>query len=85
MVQRSILLRKRRDGLRLQDVFADLDYFFYILGANIKRCYYKSKEPIGNWRYLQKNPLSKEEYEKLKQVNALSNWGLFTGKLWSRR
>ncbi len=69
----------------MQDAFADLDHFFDNLGVNIKRCYYKDKKPIGHWTYLQTNPLSKEEYEKLKKVNALSNWGLFTGIIWRGR
>ncbi|MDF0682200.1 MAG: bifunctional DNA primase/polymerase [Candidatus Nitrosocosmicus sp.] len=59
-----------------------LDYFFHNLGINIKPCYYKDKVPIGNWKDLQTNALSCEEYEKLKLNHPNSNWALVTGKIW---
>jgi hypothetical protein len=62
--------------------FTDLDHLFDVLGGNIISCQYKTKKPSGNWKHLQTIAQSLEEYEKLKQDNPLSNWGIITGKIW---
>ena len=66
----------------MQGTFTDLDCFFHNLGGNIISCLYKTKKPSGNWKHQQTNAQSLEEYEKLKQDNPLSNWGIITGKIW---
>lgn len=62
--------------------FTDLDLFFEVLGGNIILCYYKTKKSSGEWKHQQTNAQSLEEYDKLKQDNPLSNWGVITGKIW---
>jgi hypothetical protein len=61
--------------------FTDLDLLSHISGENIIACQYKTKKPTGNWKYRQTTAQTLEEYEKMKQENPLSNWGIITGKI----